>query len=70
MKEQYMSRRYAPDHKKLVLKILDNFKGNVITTSRYTGIPERTLREWRMEQRLARIRQRAAMKKTKMPSQQ
>ena len=64
-----MSRRYAPDHKNLVLKILSNFKGDVVVTSRYTGIPERTLREWRAEQRAAASRQRAAVQKTNTPQQ-
>lgn len=46
-----MSRRYAPDHKTLVLKILKDFKGNIFATALYTGIPARTLREWLREQR-------------------
>ena len=41
-----MSRRYTPDHKALVLKILVSFKYDVTATSRFTGIPERTLRDW------------------------
>jgi len=65
-----MSRRYAPDHKQLVLKILNNFKGDVVATCRYTGIPERTLREWRAEQRAATMRQRAAMQKPKTTTRQ
>ncbi|MEO8607626.1 MAG: hypothetical protein ABI690_07080 [Chloroflexota bacterium] len=64
-----MSRRYSPDHKSLVLKILKNFKDDVLTTSRYTGVPERTLREWRREQReMAALRRRAAVQQRK-PSQ-
>jgi hypothetical protein len=62
-----MSRRYAPDHKNLVLKLLANFKGDVVVASRYTGVPERTLREWRDEQQAATMRQRAAMQKAKTP---
>jgi hypothetical protein len=65
-----MSRRYAPDHKQLVLKIMSNFKGDILATRRYTGIPERTLREWRMEQRVAAIRQRGVMQKPKTPTRQ
>jgi transposase-like protein len=42
-----MSRRYSPDHKALVLKILKAYKDDVTAASRYTGVPERTLREWR-----------------------
>jgi hypothetical protein len=60
-----MSRRYAPDHKQLVLKILSNFKEDVTITSRYTGVPERTVREWRNEQRAAAASRRAAMQKRK-----
>jgi hypothetical protein len=60
-----MSRRYAPDHKNLVLKILSNFKGDVTATSRYTGIPERTLREWHNEQRAAARLRASAMQKRK-----
>ena len=65
-----MSRRYAPDHKMLVLKLLSNFKGDAVVTSRYTGVPERTIREWRREQQTAAVRQRAAVQKAKMPQQQ
>jgi hypothetical protein len=64
-----MSRRYAPDHKNLVLKLLANFKGDIVVTSRYTGVPQRTIREWRIEQRMAAMRQRVAMQKAKMPQQ-
>ena len=64
-----MSRRYAPDHKALVLKILVAYKYNVTAASQYTGVPERTLREWRNEQQAAAIRQRAAVQKAKMPQQ-
>jgi hypothetical protein len=44
-----MSRRYAPDHKTLVLKILQAHKGDVAAASRYTGVPARTLRDWLLE---------------------
>ena len=65
-----MSRRYAPDHKTLVLKLLANFKGDIAVTSRYTAVPERTIREWRIAQRMAAMRQRAAMQKAKTPQRQ
>ena len=39
-----MSRRYSSDHKALVLKILKAYKDDVLAASRYTGVPERTLR--------------------------
>ena len=65
-----MSRRYSPDHKALVLKILKAYKDDVLAASRYTGVPERTLREWRREQRLAAMRQRAAMQSRKLPQRQ
>ena len=39
--------RYSPAHKKLVLRLFKEvFKQDVMATSRYTGIPERTLRDW------------------------
>ena len=42
-----MSIRYSPQHKKLVLRLFKEvFKQDVMATSRYTGIPERTLRDW------------------------
>ena len=65
-----MSRRYSPDHKALVMKILKAYKDDVTAASRYTGIPERTLREWRREQRLAAMRQRAAMQSRNMSKRQ
>jgi hypothetical protein len=55
-----MSRRYSADHKALVLKILKAYKDDVIAASHYTGVPERTLREWRREGRLAAMRRRVA----------
>jgi hypothetical protein len=44
-----MSRRYAPDHKSLILKILRANKLDVAATSRFTGVPQRTLRDWLRE---------------------
>jgi hypothetical protein len=42
-----MSRRYAADHKNLVLKIFAAvFEGDAAATSRFTGVPERTIRDW------------------------
>ena len=39
--------RYSPAHKKLVLRLFKEvFKQDVMATSRYTNIPERTLRDW------------------------
>ncbi|MBZ0282846.1 MAG: hypothetical protein K8L97_19055 [Anaerolineae bacterium] len=60
-----MSRRYAPDHKQLVLKIFNDYKGNVIHTVRYTGVPERTLRDWVEEARAAAARRKAAAQRQK-----
>ena len=63
-----MSRRYSPDHKALILKILKAYKDNVVAASRYAGVPERTLREWRREeQQMAALRRRAAMQQRKPP---
>jgi len=42
-----MSTRYSLQHKKLVIRLFKEvFKQDVMATSRYTGIPERTLRDW------------------------
>ncbi|MEO8609725.1 MAG: hypothetical protein ABI690_17670 [Chloroflexota bacterium] len=42
-----MSRRYSPDHKQLVLRIFAVFfDGDAVATSKFTGIPERTIRDW------------------------
>ena len=39
--------KYAPAHKKLVLRLFaEVFKGDVMKTCNYTGIPEHTLRDW------------------------
>lgn len=48
-----MSRRYSRAHKLLVLRLLQAFEGNITLTSDFTGIPERTLREWRRQAKLA-----------------
>lgn len=44
-----MSRRYALDHKALVLAILQKNGGDVQLTSQQTGVPARTLRDWRRQ---------------------
>lgn len=66
-----MSRRYAPDHKRLALKIMQDFKWDAAQASRYTAIPERTLREWHRQWRLKAARSRtpatAAAKLAKQP---
>ena len=42
-----MSRRYSPDHKELVLRVFAIlFECNAAATSKFTGIPERTIRDW------------------------
>jgi hypothetical protein len=48
-----MSTRYSPAHKLLVLRLLSAFSGNVFQTSRFTGVPERTLRDWIISARQA-----------------
>ena len=48
-----MSRRYAPDHKQLIIRLVkDAFKGDVAATAQYVRIPERTLRDWLHTERL------------------
>jgi len=52
--------KYSPAHKKLVLRLFaEVFKADVMATSRYTGVPERTLRDW-----LYAARRAAASRKT------
>jgi transposase-like protein len=46
-----MSRRYDPDHKALVLRIMQGFGHDLEKTARYTGVPTRTLNDWRQELR-------------------
>jgi hypothetical protein len=42
-----MSRRYAPDHKELVLRVFALvFDCNAVATREFTGIPARTIRDW------------------------
>ncbi len=39
--------RYSPSHKKLGCRLYkEAFKQDVTATSRYTEVPERTLRDW------------------------
>ena len=53
--------RYSPAHKKLVLRLFKEvFKQDVMATSRYTGIPERTLRDWIYAARHAAASRRSA----------
>jgi hypothetical protein len=50
-----MSKRYSPDHRTLVLKLLRYaFKNDIAATSRFCMIPERTIREWRRQAELAK----------------
>jgi hypothetical protein len=62
-----MSRRYAPDHKALVLKILVAYHYDVAAASQYTGVPERTLRDWHHEILAADRRERAASAAVSIP---
>lgn len=57
-----MARRYAPDHKRLVMKIMVDFRLDLEKTANYTGIPVRTLNDWRKEIRrhMAKLREAAA----------
>ncbi len=48
-----MSNRYSSAHKLLVLRLLYAFYGDITFTSRFTGIPERTLRDWYADARRA-----------------
>jgi hypothetical protein len=71
METYRMSRRYSPDHKALVLKILKAYKDDVVAASRYTGVPERTLREWRHEEHeMAALKGRAAVQGRKLSQRQ
>jgi hypothetical protein len=44
-----MSTHYSPDYKSLVVRLLWIYGGNVPLVSHLTGIPQRTLRDWRWE---------------------
>jgi hypothetical protein len=57
-----MSRRYSPEHKLLVLRLLSAFSGDIVATSRFTGVPERTLRDWYADARRTGNVPRAAMR--------
>ena len=58
-----MSRRYAPDHKELIIRLVkDAFKGDVAATARYAHIPERTLRDWLHTLRLQEMYRKALAK--------
>jgi hypothetical protein len=61
-----MSKRYALDHKILALKVMRDFNWDAAKASQYTGIPDRTLREWRRQhrQKVARSRALASQKST------
>lgn len=53
--------RYSPAHKKLVLRLFKEvFKQDVTATSRYTGVPERTLRDWLYAERRAAASRKSA----------
>jgi len=56
-----MSRRYSPDHKMLVLRLLAVNKGDAIRVSHFTGIPVRTIRDWELQQRRAEAYRKAVM---------
>ncbi len=46
-----MSKRYCPEYKQLVLRLIKQaFRGSIPEASRFTGVPQRTLRDWRREQ--------------------
>ena len=57
-----MSKRYSPDHKLLVLRLFAAFNGDFAATSRFTGIPERTLRDWVVQARTAEGLPRSAIR--------
>jgi transposase-like protein len=44
-----MSKRYSADTKKITRHLLETNGGNVELTSHQTGVPPRTLRDWRRE---------------------
>jgi hypothetical protein len=44
-----MSTRYSSDYKSLVSRLLWMYGGNVALVSHLTGIPQRTLRDWRWQ---------------------
>jgi hypothetical protein len=56
-----MSKRYSPDYKRLVLKLLRYNHSKLTDIARFAGVPERTLRDWqRNEQEAAALRRQSA----------
>lgn len=49
-----MPRTYSEDDRQEALELLGYNRNNITLTSAQTGIPERTLREWRRKQRIER----------------
>jgi hypothetical protein len=54
LKAESMSQRYTPEHKALIMRVLRAYQGDIIAASRFTGVPQRTLRDWRHQEWLAR----------------
>lgn len=50
-----MSRRYTPQQKADILERLDDNFGNVTLTALQTGVPTRTLSEWKRQRKLRRL---------------
>ncbi len=55
-----MSKRYTPEFKKLVMRLLRDNHDDVVRVARYVGIPQRTLRDWQQEARLRAAASRAS----------
>jgi hypothetical protein len=62
-----MSKYYHPKHKALVLQKLVENNGDIILTSLQTGVPQRTLRDWRYQSHIltaAAVDEMAAARRT------
>jgi len=62
-----MSRRYSPDHKLLVLRLYVAFQGDIAAASRFTHVPERTLRDWVADAKMAGRLPRVAIRFQSVP---
>ncbi len=66
-----MSRRYTPQEKADILERLDDNFGNVTLTALQTGVPARTLYEWKRQRKLRRLqRGEPLLHKKNVPPQQ
>jgi transposase-like protein len=64
-----VSKRYSPDFKWLVLKLLRYNDSELSDIARFAGIPERTLRDWRRNSSEEAARRRNQVAAAQHPAQ-